>query len=141
MDLEELITKEFAGSGAAIGFFYISYELVRLQIMEMLTSEKNAAKKKLLIQNKRLNTIYHQKVREIQKKLEAKPKNVQELVEKQKLMQNLEETLQSQRKELLEIRQLCGEFWCKIDADQLKVSIDSDNIVNSIYRNVGALQK
>lgn len=43
-------------------------------------------------------------MREIQKKLEAKPKNVQELVEKQKLMQNLEETLQSQRKELLEIR-------------------------------------
>lgn len=49
MDLEELVAKEFAGSGAAIGFFYISYELVRLQIMEMLNSEKNAAKKKLLI--------------------------------------------------------------------------------------------
>lgn len=75
-DLEQSVFKEFTGSGATIGFFYISYELVRVQILEMVHSEKDAAQKKLVAENKRLNTIYYHKVREIQKKLEAKPKNV-----------------------------------------------------------------
>ena len=51
-----------------------------MQVSEMLHSEKDVAQKKLLAENKRLNTIYHQKVREIQRKLSLYGPHKDELV-------------------------------------------------------------
>lgn len=52
----------FKSDGSCIGFFLIKYQIVKIQLLEMINLEKETGRKKLIVENKRMNMIYHQKV-------------------------------------------------------------------------------